>query len=88
MSYCLIGQETESRALLFDADLLNEYLDKTARELIWDDYFEKQTARLIYRKWINTKVGDGQFCMEDTEEPYCGEAMRAHWMSEDGWFDA
>ncbi len=88
VSYCLIDQETESRALLFDADLLNEYLDKTARELIWDDYFEKQTARLIYRKWINTKVEDGQFCMEDTEEPYCGEAMRAHWMSEDGWFDA
>lgn len=88
VSYCLIDRKAESRVLLFDADLLDEYLEKTAQELIWDDYFEKQTARLIYRKWINAKIEEGHFRIEDTEEPYCGEAMHAHWMSEDGWFDA
>ncbi|WP_102377568.1 SMEK domain-containing protein [Raoultibacter timonensis] len=88
VSYCLVDQETASCSLLFDANLLDEYIEETGQAIIWDDYFEKQTARLIYRKWMNAKIVDGRFRLKDSDEPYCGEVMRDSWMSEEGWLDA
>ena len=51
VSYCLIGQETESRALLFDADLLNEYLDKKLHDsFIGNGLTQRlETASFVWR---------------------------------------
>lgn len=86
-SYCLIDHETDSCALLFDADMLETFLAETNQRLIWDDYLEKQTARHIYRKWINAKYSEGQFVTEDSDDPYFGEVSRREWMSEDSWIN-
>ena len=67
--------------------MLETFLAETNQRLIWDDYLEKQTARHIYRKWINAKYSEGQFVTEDSDDPYFGEVSRREWMSEDSWIN-
>ena len=87
VAFCLIDQKAGSWALLFDADRLDSYLAETDQALMWDDYFEKQTARFIYRKWANAMLAAEGCRVIDADEPYCAEKDRGLWMGDD-WIDA
>lgn len=88
VSHCLVDKKTGNYSLIFDANLLDTYLNETSQTLIWDDYFEKQNARHIYRKWVNVKREGEHFRMKDSNEPYYGKIMDIHRIRENDWFDA
>lgn len=66
------GNGEGSEGLLFNADVLDAYLDSTGLILCWDEYFEKETGQRLYRCWQFVRQ-DGSGYDTHIRERYCRE---------------